>query len=156
LTIRYGLAFIPAARGALIFATLPLLTLLFAVALGRERLTPAKTAGVLLTIGGVAAAVGEKALAFHGDTWVGELAVLGSALCGAVCSVLYRPYVRKYLTVPVSAFAMLASVRVTVFLSLSPITAAILGALLLGERVSSMIVVALACVVAGLWLAHKD
>ena len=36
--------------------------------------------------------------------------MLGSALCGAVCSVLYRPYLQKYPTVPVSAFAMLASV----------------------------------------------
>lgn len=205
--LNYGLAFIPAARGALIFATLPLLTLLFAVALGRERLTLAKTTGVVLTIAGVAVALGEKALASTGTTWIGEAAVFGSALCGAVCSVLYRPYVRKYPTVPVSAFAMLASVlflaglaaregffaavpafsprgwlavlfigvnsgvgyylwlwalnhapatRVTVFLSLSPITAAVLGALLLGEPISAMVLVALACVVLGLRLAYRD
>jgi drug/metabolite transporter (DMT)-like permease len=42
--------------------------------------------------------------------WLGELAVFASALSGAVCSVLYRPYLERYPTLPVSAFAMLASV----------------------------------------------
>jgi drug/metabolite transporter (DMT)-like permease len=42
--------------------------------------------------------------------WLGELAVFASALSGAVCSVLYRPYLKKYPTLQVSAFAMLASV----------------------------------------------
>jgi drug/metabolite transporter (DMT)-like permease len=127
--------------------------------------------------------------------------VFASALNGAVCSVLYRPYLRKYPTLPVSAFAMLASVgflallaagegffgslprfsaggwlavvligassgvgyylwlwalrhttptRVTVFLALSPITAAVLGALHLGERISAMSLLGLACVALGL------
>jgi drug/metabolite transporter (DMT)-like permease len=42
--------------------------------------------------------------------WIGVLAAFASALCGAACSVFYRPYVRKYPALPVSAFAMLASV----------------------------------------------
>ena len=206
--LNYGLAFIPAARAALIFATLPLLTLLMSSALGRERLTLAKTTGVLLTIVGVAVALGEKAIdrgpTSHG--WIGELAVFGSASSGAVCSVLYRPYLRKYPTLPVSAFAMLASVaflsllaagegfftrvprftpggwiaivfigvnsgigyylwlwalshtaatRVTVFLSLSPVAAAVLGALVLAEPVSTYALAALACVVLGIGLAHR-
>ena len=62
-------------------------------------------------------ALGEKAVRRGGgpNEWIGELAVLASALCGAACSVLYRPYLRKYPTLRVSAFAMLASV---VFLAL--------------------------------------
>ena len=205
--LNYGLAFIPSARAALIFATLPLLTMLLSAALGRERLTVAKSAGVLLTIVGVGLALGEKALARDGQSWIGELAVFASALSGAVCSVLYRPYLRKYPTLPVSAFAMLASVaflallalregffgalprftpagwlavlfigvnsgvgyflwlwalthapatQVTVFLSLSPVTAAVLGALFLSEPMSAGALLALVCVAAGLWLAHRD
>ena len=201
--LNYGLRFVTSARAALIFATFPLLTLIVAVALGRERLTTAKLAGVLLTVAGVGVAVGEKATG--AVTWIGELAVFASAFVGAVCSVLYRPYVRKYPTVPVSAFAMLASVaflavfaagegffatrphftalgwgavvfiggssgagyvlwlwalahatptRVTVFLSLSPLTAAVLGALLLGEPLSSRLGVGVAAVSLGLALAH--
>jgi drug/metabolite transporter (DMT)-like permease len=110
--LNYGLQFIPSARGALIFATMPLLTMMLATLLGRERLTLVKTLGVLLTIVGVSFALGEKTIQRGGGTheWVGELAVFASALSGAICSVLYRPYLRKYPTLPVSAFAMLASV----------------------------------------------
>ncbi len=115
--LNYGLRFIPSARAALIFATFPLLTMIIAAALGHERLGAPKTLGVLLTIAGVGLALGEKAVRRGGapNEWIGELAVLASALCGAVCSVLYRPYLRKYPTLRVSAFAMLASV---VFLAL--------------------------------------
>jgi drug/metabolite transporter (DMT)-like permease len=112
--LNYALQFIPSARAALLFATMPLLTLLLAAAIGYERVTFNKAAGVILSIVGVGFALGEKALqmklhlSVHG--WNGELAVLASALCGAVCSVLYRPYLRKYPTLPVSTLAMFASV----------------------------------------------
>jgi drug/metabolite transporter (DMT)-like permease len=207
--LNYALQFIPSARAALIFATMPLLTMMLGTVLGYERLTIAKTIGVLLTIVGVGFALGEEAIQRGGVTheWVGELAVFASALSGALCSVLYRPYLQKYPTLPVSAFAMLASVgflailaggegffnslprftvdgwlavifigvssgvgyylwlwalnhttptKVTVFLALSPITAAGLGALLLEERVSVMLFLGLACVVLGLWFAHRQ
>jgi drug/metabolite transporter (DMT)-like permease len=202
--LNYGLRVIPAGRGALIFATTPLLAMGLAAALGQERLTRAKAAGVLLTIAGVGLAVGEPAL--PGSGWTGELAVLGSALSAAVCSVLYRPYLRRYPTLRVSAFAMLASVaflagpaagegffaapprftaggwaavgfigvgsgagyalwlwalrhatptRVTVCLALSPLVAAGLGALFLGEAITARSGGGLAAVVLGLWLAHR-
>ena len=205
--LNYALQFIPSARAALIFSTMPLLTMMLAAALGRERLGSARILGVLLTIVGVGFTLGEKAVLRGGGAhqWVGELAVFASALSGALCSVLYRPYLRKYPTLPVSAFAMLASVgflavlaagegffdslprftaggwlavvfigassgigyylwlwalrhttptRVTVFLALSPITAAGLGALLLAEQVSTLSLLGLASVALGLYLAH--
>jgi drug/metabolite transporter (DMT)-like permease len=204
--LNYGLRFVTAARAALIFATLPLLAMLLSAALGRERLTLAKTAGVLLTMAGVGLVVGDRAFASvpGGGGWIGEGAVFASALCGAVCSVLYRPYLRRYPTLAVSTFAMLASVaflailaaaegffggpprftagawlaivfigvssgvgyylwlwalnhapatQVTVFVSLSPVTAAALGALLLGEAISIGAGIAVVCVALGLWLA---
>lgn len=206
--LNYGLQFIPAARGALIFATFPLLTMILAAGLGYERLTLAKTTGVLLTVLGVGLALGEK-LFQPGDLereWLGALAVFASALTGAACSVLYRPYLRKYPALPVSALAMFASVaflaliaagdgffqsaprftvggwlavlfiglssglfyylwlwalgratptKVTVFLALSPITAAALGAALLGEAVSAPFLLGVAAVALGLRLAHR-
>ena len=110
--LNYALQFIPSARAALIFATFPLLTMIIAAAFGLERLSTTKTVGVLLTIVGVGLALGEKAVLSDSpnQSWVGELAAFASALCGAICSVLYRPYLRKYPTLSVSAFAMLASV----------------------------------------------
>jgi drug/metabolite transporter (DMT)-like permease len=205
--LNYGMRFVPSGRAALVFATFPLLTMLFAAAIGRERLSTAKTVGVLLTIAGVGFALGEPALGGSGaDEWRGELAVLASAAVGAVCSVLYRPYLARYPALPVGALAMLASVfalafgaaaegffaappaitpggwaavvfigvssgigyflwlwalgrasptRVTVFLALSPVTAALLGAWRLDEPVSATFIAGLACVAGGLWVATR-
>jgi drug/metabolite transporter (DMT)-like permease len=204
--LNVGLRTVPSARAALIFATFPLLTMVFAAALGRERLTARKTLGVLLTVVGVGVALGDRALERGGapDRWMGEVAVLASAAIGAICSVLYRPYLTRYPTLRVSAFAMLASVaflallaagegffsapprftpggwlavlfigvasgagyflwmwalghapptQVTVFLGLSPLTAAALGAWLLHEPVSVTALLGVALVGLGLWLA---
>lgn len=206
--LNWALKTVPAGRAALLFAVFPLLTMLLAAWLGRERLTLAKTAGVLLSIVGVGFVFGDKALSSGGEgSWLGELAVLASALVGALCSVFYRPYLQRYSALPVSAFAMLASVvalaalaapegffaalpprftplgwaavlfigigsavgywlwlwalrrapptEVSIFLALSPVTAALLGAWLLGESLSGLILLAVACVAAGLWLAHR-
>ena len=119
---------------------------------------------------------------------------------------LYRPYLQRYPTVPVSALAMAASVvflamaalgedwphrvaqigpaawaavafigvssavgyfwwlyalkhesptRVTVFLALNPVTAAVLGWACLDEPLSAAILLALALIGAGLWLATR-
>src|SRR5438132_1568718 len=65
------------------------------------------------------AVLGEQAIQprSSGNQWLGTLAVLASAACGALCSVLYRPYLQKYPTLSVSAFAMLASVLVLAFVA---------------------------------------
>jgi drug/metabolite transporter (DMT)-like permease len=203
--LNYGLKTVPAGRGALIFASFPLLTLMFAALAGHERVTAPKLAGILLTLAGVALALGEK-VAGPG-TLTGELAILASAATGAVCSVLYRPYLARYPTLPVSAFAMaaaaaallvpaafddlavaplrlspgawaaivfiglssgggyvlwlwalktIAATRVTVFLALSPVTAAVLGALFLGEPVTALMIAGVVCVAAGLWVANQE
>jgi drug/metabolite transporter (DMT)-like permease len=204
--LNWGLQSVPAAQAALIFSLFPLLTLLLGAALGREQVTPRLAAGVLLSIAGVVVSQLPKLQAAHATGWWGELAVLASACVGALCSVLYRPYLQRYATVPVSAFAMLASVlflavaalgeawparvgtfgpaawaavvfigvssgigyfwwlyalkhesptRVTVFLALNPVTAALLGWALLGERLPTQMVMAVLLIAAGLWLATR-
>ena len=206
--LNYALQTVPSGRVALLFASFPLITMLLAAALGRETLTLRKSAGVALTLAGVGIVLGEKAFTpgTSSGEWLGTLAVLGGAFAGALCSVLYRPYLRKYDPLPVSAFVMLASVgflallaggegffdgtpritpagwaavvfigvssgigyflwlwalrhttptRVTVFLALSPVTAAALGVLLLGEPVTVQLASAIAVLSAGLWLALR-
>ena len=108
--LNYGLELVPAARGALIFAVFPLLTMILAALLRAEPLTLFKSLGVLLTIVGVGFVLGEKLLSPGSGDWRGELAVFGAALCGAVCSVYYRPYLERYSTVSVGAYAMFASI----------------------------------------------
>jgi drug/metabolite transporter (DMT)-like permease len=210
--LNYGLQTVPAARGALIFATFPLLTLIVAALLGHERVTVRKLAGILATLLGVFLALSDKLLdgASIPGGWSalgGELAILASAATGAICSVLYRPYLRRYPALPVSAFAMaaaaaallvpaalddlfvapahlsvsawgaivfiglssgsfyvlwlwalktIAATRVTVFLALSPVTAAVLGVALLGEPVTLGMMAGMVCVAAGLWVANSE
>jgi len=60
--LNYALQFIPSGRAALIFSTLPLLTMMLAAARGDERVTLAKATGVLLTLVGVGLALWEKAI----------------------------------------------------------------------------------------------
>lgn len=110
--LNYALQFIPSSRAALVFATSPLLTMGFSIVFGHEHLSAAKVVGVLLTIVGVGLALGEGALQSISSSWAwhGEAAVLASACCVALCSVLYRPYVQRYSPLQVSAVAMLASV----------------------------------------------
>ena len=202
--LNIGLQTLPAAKAALLFACFPLLTLLVAAALGHERLSLRKSLGVVFTLGGVAVALGPQALVAAAPLW-GELAVLGSALCGAVCSGLYRPVLRRHAALPVSAIAMAAAVlflavwaqfeeanvrvpqlsatgwaavvfigissgigyflwlwalrhaaasKVTLYLSLSPLTAMLLGGLLLHEPLAPALIVALLLVVLGLWVAQ--
>ena len=154
---------------------------------------------------GVALALGDKILG--AGSLAGELTILASAAVGAVCSVLYRPYLRRYPTLPVSAFAMVAAAvalfpfaalddlfvapaqlsalgwaaivfiglssgtfyvvwlwalktipasRVTVFLALSPLTAIVLGVVLLGEPVTAEMAAGSAFVAAGLWVANSE
>ena len=208
--MNFGLQHVSAARAALIFSLFPLLTLLLSVAVGRERMHLALAAGVALSLGGVALALGPKLVSvFVGNGpsgYWGELAVLASAGVGALCSVLYRPYLLRYPTVPVSAYAMLASVlflalvawpeawpqrlgaltlpvwmvvafiglssgvgyflwlyalkhepptQVTVFLALNPVTAALLGAGLLGEPLDGWTGGAIVLIGLGLWFATR-
>jgi drug/metabolite transporter (DMT)-like permease len=46
--------------------------------------------------------------------------------------------------------------RVTVFLALSPITAIVLGVMLLGEPVTAGMIAGVVCVAAGLWVANSE
>ncbi|MEQ8395330.1 DMT family transporter [Thalassobaculum sp.] len=211
--LNLALQYIPAARASLIFATFPLLTLVLGAATRRESLSARVTIGVTISILGVALTLGESAvIADTGgpdadiDAWIGAGAALGAAFTGAVCSVLYRPYLQRYPTLPVGFVAMAASVaflavlatgegffnawpqldtiawaavlfiavssaggylvwlyalrhapptRVTMFLGLSPVTAALLGTLLLGEPLTAGVVGGLVLVVAGLGVALR-
>lgn len=111
---NYALQFVPAARVALIFATLPLQTMLVAALLRQEMLTLFKTLGVTVTLAGVGLTLGEGALE---GAWKVDLIVLLSASAAAICTVLYRPYLKKYPALQVSSFGMVASVLFLTFLA---------------------------------------
>lgn len=111
LLLNYALARLPAATCALVFSTLPLVTLCLAIATGRERFSWPRLIGAGVAVSGIAlllqpsaAAVGSAA-----DGWAWA-ALLGATFIGAACSLLYRPYLRRYPSMYVSVVAMLVSV----------------------------------------------
>lgn len=110
--LNIALGSLSAATCALIFSTMPLLTLCLSVGLGRERFSLARLAGLLLAVAGVAvllrATLQQETTAI--DDWTALAALIGATLIGAVCSMLYRPYVQRYAALPTSALAMLAAV----------------------------------------------
>jgi drug/metabolite transporter (DMT)-like permease len=111
--LNVGLAHLDAGLGALLFATFPLMTMTIATLAGRERFDAALAAGVLLSMAGVAVALGVRppTVSRH-DLAIGAACVLSSALCGAVCTVLYRPLLQRHAMLPLGALAMTAAVLV--------------------------------------------
>ncbi len=110
--LNIALGSLSAATCALIFSTMPLVTLCLSVGLGRERFSLTRLAGLLLAVAGVAvllrATLQQESTAI--DDWTALAALIGATLIGAVCSMLYRPYVQRYAALPTSALAMLAAV----------------------------------------------
>jgi len=84
-----------AARGSLALSTLPLTTMLVAALLGYEKLTTRKTVGVLIAIGGVAAALATGLAEARAGAWRGDLIMLGGAFIMALYSVWSRPFMNR-------------------------------------------------------------
>jgi drug/metabolite transporter (DMT)-like permease len=111
--LNVGLRHVDAGLGALLFATFPLMTMTIATLLGHERFDAPLAVGVLLSVAGVGIALGVRAPSASGaGLAIGAVCVLASALCGAVCSVLYRPLLRRHAMLPMGAMAMAAAVLV--------------------------------------------
>jgi len=205
--LNEGLRHVDAGLGALLFSTFPVLTLALAMALGHERFEPRLAAAIALSIAGIAVALGVRPPSDFGAEFVrGAALVLGAALCGAVCAVLYRPLLVRHPMLPMGTLAMAAAVlalgacawaeglparlpafaastwaaivfvglssgigywlwlwalkhapptRASLFLALSPITAAAIGLVALGEPLRIGFVLGTACVLAALALAAR-
>jgi drug/metabolite transporter (DMT)-like permease len=203
-----SLSYTTAARGALALSTLPLLTMVVAAALGAERLTGRKTAGVLIAMGGVAFALATGLGQAPAGAWRGDLVMVAGALCMALYSVWSRPFIRRSGPLPFTtagmgagaaaltiiawrtggfaaaggfglpqwatvvylglfggalvfylwafALARTTPTRVASTITVNPITASAVAALLLGEPVGLHLVVGIAAVGAGIWLASTS
>ena len=86
-----------AARGALALATVPLQTLIVGALFGVEPLTGRKLTGVLVAMAGVAIALLSRLSGVLAPeaAWIGDLLMIGAALCMAFCNVWSKPLVRR-------------------------------------------------------------
>lgn len=198
--------YVPAARGALVLSTMPILTLGLAVLVGREKLSAMKLIGGLLALGGVAIALGDRAAAQGPDVWKGDALMFAGAALGAVYNVLAGFMLRTYnavalttLQVAVGSSALFIIVclrgdfsgitnisapgwgamlylmtiggivpsllwnwslgrtapsRAAITVTINPLCATLLGAVVLAEPITTRIFIGLLGVVAGIALAN--
>ena len=203
LFVNTALQQIPAARGAVIFALIPILTMLIAAAGGRDRLSWVMTAAAVLSFAGVALAVGEAAFrpAVGGHSFLGEALFFLAVCCGATYNAFSARLYQNHSLFAVSILTMsggclfllpwslsegtgavlatyrgddwlwfawlavfggagsmglfnyglrrLSPTRAAIYVPLSPIAATAAGAVLLGETITPLFLVGLACAVAG-------
>ena len=119
-----SLQYVPAARGAVGLATIPIQTLIVAAIFGREKLSLMKLASVALAFAGVVVALGTAA--FEGgkaDYLRGDGLMLLGVLCAAVYSVFARPTLMRHGPIFVTALGMAFAV-----LALLPVVVALHGA----------------------------
>jgi drug/metabolite transporter (DMT)-like permease len=106
-TFNAGMQYVPASRGALLLATMPVWTLLLGRAFAGERLVPRQVLGVGISLAGIGIVLAERgALGASGST-IGTLLLLTTALCGAIYNLLARRMTRRYSGVTITFYAML-------------------------------------------------
>jgi len=121
-----SLQYVPAARGAIGLATIPIQTMIVAYMFGRERFTLAKVLGVGMAFTGIVVAFGTAAFQpGHSSYLMGDGLMLLGVFCAAVYSVFSRATLMRFGPLFVTALAMAFAV-----LALLPFIAVTHGAAL--------------------------
>ncbi|WP_100961826.1 EamA family transporter [Bosea sp. FBZP-16] len=196
------------ARGALALSTLPLLSLVVGAALGRERLTARKTAGVLIAMAGVGFALLSGLGHAPPQAWRGDLLMIAAALCMALYGIWSKPVIGRCGPIPFTTVAMAVGAAALILISLlrgsfdavaqfavpqwsaalylgvigaaltfylwafalgkasptsvavtvtvNPVTASLVAAVLLNEPIGWNLVIGIVVVGIGIWLATTD
>lgn len=104
----YGINWTRAGNSALMLAAVPLIVAVLSASLRHESINLAGWAGVLLSVAGIGLLVwgSSRGLGFGADTVKGDLTMLAAAFGWSLYTVLSSPYVKKYGTLPVTAWTM--------------------------------------------------
>jgi drug/metabolite transporter (DMT)-like permease len=112
-----SLAHTTAARGALALSSMPLLTLGFAILLGREAFSWARLTGMLITVAALAYALSPELEGTASTEWKGDLIMVAAAVMQAIYNVLARPFIQRMGALPFTAFGMCIGATVLVAVS---------------------------------------
>ncbi len=96
-----------AARGALLFATLPLITIAIGTVFRIERITLAKLSGIAIAIAAAVLALGENVDASAPNALRGDALMTLAILCAAIFNVFSPRYLVRYGSLPVVVYTML-------------------------------------------------
>lgn len=99
-----------AARGGLLFATMPVITIVLGALFKVERMTLLKISGVLLATLGAALALGERAGTAAPNALRGDLYMFAGIFCSSTFNVFAQPYLKRYGSVAVLVYTMIAGV----------------------------------------------
>jgi drug/metabolite transporter (DMT)-like permease len=201
LTFNTALKFTEASRGAVVIATLPVWSIILGRLLAGERLHTRQTLGVLLTVAGVALAIGTASTQAGKDALLGDALMLVTAFLGALYGVLAKRALKSYSALTVTTYSMgigtilllpaalpggltgagssvrlvlflgvlggalafslwtsalshLSPTSVAVYINVNPMVAALLGILLLSERVEPIFFAGFVAVVCGVYLVN--
>lgn len=101
-----------AARGALMFATLPLVTIIMGTLFGVERLTARKFVGIAIAISGSTIVLGQDAGSFAPNALRGDAFMFLAILCASAFNVFSPRYLVRYGNLPVMVITMIVGVTV--------------------------------------------
>ena len=113
-----ALADTTAARGGLLFATMPLITMSIAALFGVERMTPLKVIAVLTAISGTIVALGENVEDIAPHALRGDVFMFLGMLCASSFNVFSGKYLVRYGNLPVMIYTMLVGVSVLFILAI--------------------------------------
>ena len=116
--MAFGLSYTTAARGGLLYATMPLATMVIASLFKVERFTLAKISSVILAMAGVFTAIGTKVSPDNLELLKGDALVMMGVLGAAIFTVFSGKYMVKYGNLPVMVFSAISGVSTTFVLSL--------------------------------------
>jgi drug/metabolite transporter (DMT)-like permease len=112
-------AYTTAARGALALATMPLLTLGFAILLGQETFSWHRLAGILIAVAGLAYALLPKLGGAASTAWKGDLIMIAAAALQAICNILARSFIQRIGALSFTAFGLCVGAVVLVAVSVA-------------------------------------
>lgn len=104
----HGLARTTATNAVVLGSSIPVFTLLTAIAMRRERVLPLRLLGIAIAFGGVATLVGAEDLSTSSEHFTGSVMVLINAVSYGSYLVIVRPLAERYDPVALLAFMFLA------------------------------------------------
>ena len=115
----YGLELTTASRGGLIYATMPIVTMIMAAIFKIEKLTLIKTSAVFLAVGGILLALADQqSILPTNKSFQGDILLMGSVLCSSIFVVFSGHFMRIYGNLRVQVTAIISGVTLSFFLTL--------------------------------------
>ena len=114
-----GLEYTTAARAGLLYATMPLCTIIIAYFFKIEKITINKSLAVLIAIAGVTFCMSEKVDSDFNQTLKGDFLMMIGVLAASCFTVFSGKYLKKYGTIPVMIYVIFIGTLINFSLSIS-------------------------------------